>query len=269
MSKNLYQRIEWNEDPELNCWEVFHENAKTGRFDRALSNKEVLAEMKNLYEGFPYRNKRRIQLPSSLSQINASFEQIILKRKSISKCRPVEISLQQLRTILHFGYGETRSNENDEYIPRPFRTIPSGGALYPLELYFFSNAAIEGLEAGLYHYSPVFNAVHLIKKGDFRDEISSALVEFQSSLAFDLSVIIFITAVFQRSIFKYREKGYRFALMEAGHLAQNINLTATALNLGVINIGGYYDREIDRFLEIDGLRHSTIYMTGIVASDEK
>lgn len=268
MSMALFQRVEWNEDPELNCWELFHESAKTGRFDRSLSNEEVLAEMRNLYECFPYRNKKRIQLPFSFSQIDAPFEEIILKRKSVSKCRPIEISLQQLRTILHFSYGETRNNENDEYIPRPFRTIPSGGALYPLELYFFSNSTIDGLEAGLYHYSPVFNAVHLIRKGDLRDEISNALVEFQSNLAFDLSVVFFITAVFQRSIFKYREKGYRFALIEAGHLAQNLNLTATALKLGVVNIGGYYDREIDRFLGIDGLRHSTIYMTGIAASDE-
>jgi SagB-type dehydrogenase family enzyme len=268
MSETLYQKIEWNQEAEVNCWELFHENAKTGRFDKALTNEQVVAEMKNVYESFPYQNKKAIPLPDTLTPVNGSFEEIVLKRKTTARCKPVNITQEQLRTILHFGYGETRDNKHDEYISRPFRTVPSGGALYPLELYFFSNGHVEGLEAGLYHYSPIFNAVHLIKKGDFRKEIGATLVEFQSNLAFDLSVIVFITAVFQRSIFKYREKGYRFALMEAGHVSQNINLTATGLQFGVINIGGYYDREIDHFLEIDGLRHSTIYMTGIGGSNE-
>lgn len=268
MIETLYSKIEWNQEPEVGCWEVFHENAKTGKYDKALTNEQVLAEMKNLYESFPYRNKKAIALPDTISPIEVPFEQVVLSRKTTANCKPVKISLEQLRTILHFGYGETRDNKNDEYIPRPFRTVPSGGALYPLELYFFTNGNVEGLEPGLYHYAPTLNAVHLIRKGDFRSQIAAGLVEFQSNLANDLSLIVFITAVFQRSIFKYREKGYRFAILEAGHVSQNINLTATALQLGVINIGGYYDREIDKFLEIDGLRQSTVYMTGIGGKNE-
>lgn len=263
MSQTLFEKTEWNQETETNCWEVFHENAKTGRYDQALTNEQVLQEMENIYETFPYKTKSAIQLPNTLSAISNSFQDVILKRKTTARFGAKCLSLEELRTILHFGYGETRDNKNDLYIPRPFRTVPSGGALYPLEIYFFCNETVEGLESGLYHYSPSLNAVHLLVKGDLRKRIASSLVEFQSHLANELAVIVFITAVFQRSIFKYKEKGYRFALIEAGHVAQNINLTATALNMGVINIGGYYDREIDALLDIDGLRHSTIYMTGI------
>jgi SagB-type dehydrogenase family enzyme len=263
MTETLYEKVEWNQEPEVGNWELFHESAKTGRYDKALTNEQVLAEMQNMYESFPYTNKKAIPLPQTFSNIEESFEKIVLNRKTTAKCKPIQMSLQDLRTILHFGYGETRDNKNDDYIPRPFRTVPSGGALYPLELYFFSNGNVEGLEAGLYHYSPSLNAVHLMRKGDFRKEIGSALVEFQSSLAEELSIIVFITAVFQRSIFKYREKGYRFALLEAGHVSQNMNLAATALQYGVINIGGYYDREMDNFLALDGLNQSVIYLTGI------
>jgi SagB-type dehydrogenase family enzyme len=265
MHETLWSKTEWNTEPEVHCWEQFHENAKTGRYDKALTNEQVLTEMSNLYEAFPYQQAPVIRLPDTLSPISRSFEEVILSRKTAKQCTPGPISLETLRTILHFAYGETRDNKDDLYLPRPFRTVPSGGALYPLELYFYTHDTVEGLAAGLYHYSPTLNAVHLLRKGDLRAEIGAALVQFQSNLAFDLSVIIFITGVFKRSTFKYRDKGYRFTLFEAGHVSQNINLTATALNLGVINVGGYHDREIDQFLELDGLNQSTIYINGICA----
>ena len=75
--------------------------------------------------------------------------------------------------------------------------------------------------------------------------------------------MFFMTAMFERTVFKYGDRGYRFTFLEAGHVAQNMSLVATALGLGCVNIGGFYDREIDEFLGIDGLTHSTLYMLAI------
>lgn len=77
------------------------------------------------------------------------------------------------------------------------------------------------------------------------------------------SLLVFITAMFERSIFKYGDRGYRFVLLEAGHAAQNLNLVSNALGLGSLNIGGFFDREMDDFLGLDGITHSTIYMVAI------
>jgi SagB-type dehydrogenase family enzyme len=85
----------------------------------------------------------------------------------------------------------------------------------------------------------------------------------QPELAQGASLIIFLTAIFERSIFKYKERGYRYILLEAGHVAQNLNLVANAFGLGCVNIGGYFDREIDDLLDLDGVTHSTIYMIAI------
>lgn len=74
--------------------------------------------------------------------------------------------------------------------------------------------------------------------------------------------MVFITALFARASFKYREQGYRFALLEAGQVAQNLNLVANALGLGTVNIGGFFDRDIDALLEIDGVVHSTCTAVG-------
>jgi SagB-type dehydrogenase family enzyme len=129
-----------------------------------------------------------------------------------------------------------------------------------LELYFHSAQTV-GFQSGVYHYNPTKNQLRLIRSGDQTETIARGMV--QQSFARDASLIVFITALFDRSTFKYGDRGYRFALIEAGHVAQNLNLTALGVNLASINIGGFYDRKIDDFLDLDGLTHSTLYMVAI------
>jgi SagB-type dehydrogenase family enzyme len=268
MQPHLWKKTELNTDSAEMAWEQFHESSKTGRYDLALTNQQVVEQMDNLYTSLPYHHFQPIALPDTVLQSRHQFADIVQARRTPATVEPTHITLAQLRTLLFLAYGQTRDNSDNAYIHRPFRTVPSGGALYPLELYFYHPGRIEGLEAGIYHYSPALNAVHFIKPGLFQHELAAALVEFQSQLAEQLSVVIFITAMFQRSVFKYRNKGYRFCLLEAGHVAQNINLAATALDLGVINIGGFYDRKIDALLELDGLHHAILYINGICAGGQ-
>jgi SagB-type dehydrogenase family enzyme len=167
--------------------------------------------------------------------------------------------LKQIGTLFFYAYGVTRKN-TDTSFPRPFRVVPSGGALYPLEL-FFHTAHLEGHPSGIYHYNAAEHCVRHLHEGDDTHRISLGLV--QPELAQEASLIIFLTAIFERSTFKYGERGYRFILLEAGHVAQNINLVTNALGLGCVNIGGYFDRDIDDYLDLDGITHSTIYMIAI------
>jgi SagB-type dehydrogenase family enzyme len=82
----------------------------------------------------------------------------------------------------------------------------------------------------------------------------------QKDLAMSAAAYVFISAVFARSTFKYGDRGYRFILFEAGHLAQNATLTAQEMGLATTNVGGYSDRAIDRYLGVDGLNESVIYI---------
>jgi SagB-type dehydrogenase family enzyme len=265
MLNTLWKTTALDTDPGEMAWEQFHESSKTGRYDLALTNEQVLAEMDNLYTSLPYRNFTPIPLPDTLAPMPRGFADIMRARVTPRACTPVPLTLEQLRTVLYCAYGETRDNIGNPYVHRPFRTVPSGGGLYPLELYFYQRGDVAGLDAGIYHYSPALNALHFVKPGNFDEQLAHALVEFQSGLARDLSVVVFITALFQRSVFKYRNKGYRFCLLEAGHVAQNLNLSATALGLGVINIGGFFDRRIDDLLGLDGIHHSVLYLNGLCA----
>jgi SagB-type dehydrogenase family enzyme len=164
-----------------------------------------------------------------------------------------------LAALLHYAYGISRDNKGTA-LPRPFRVVPSGGALYPLEIFFYSKLT-DGLKAGLYHYNPSKNHLRFLLPGDHTRRISEAMV--QPEIGQNASLMVFLTAVFERSVFKYGDRGYRFILLEAGHVAQNINLVSNALDLGCVNIGGFFDREIDEFLDLDGVTFSTIYMIAV------
>jgi SagB-type dehydrogenase family enzyme len=175
---------------------------------------------------------------------------------------PRAINLNELAAILYFAYGQTRKNQGTQF-PRPFRTVPSGGALYPLEIYCHTVHAT-GLIAGLYHYNPSRHDLRLLQPGDRTNEFAAAMV--QGDIAQNCSALFFITAIFERTVFKYGNKGYRFVLLEAGHVAQNIALAAAGLGFGSISIGGFFDREIDALLAIDGVSHSSLYLAAVGGS---
>lgn len=258
MKTDPWQRLVLQTHQE-SAWELFHENSKTSAFKPLPPDEEVLGAMAVMWQSLPYQSFPATPLPETLAPLNCQLEQAILNRCSARELFPIRHSLAELNRLLFSGYGLTRTNIGTGY-PRPFRVVPSGGAMYPLEIFFYS-ASIDGLEAGVYHYNPVEAAVRRVRDGDSSDLLNGMVV--QHELVSNASLLIFITAVFERSTFKYGDRGYRFALLEAGHVAQNINLVANGLGLSCVNIGGFFDRRVDEFLDLDGLTHSTIYMIAL------
>jgi SagB-type dehydrogenase family enzyme len=241
-------------------WELFHENSKTNRLDSGLSHAQVAARMAELAESLPYDQYPRYEL-GPRAPLESSVEDILLARSSGQSMVPCRLALAKLSALLHMSYGVTRENVGTVF-PRPFRVVPSAGALYPLELYFHT-VEVDALPAGLYHYNASRGNLRLLREGDLSRQISMALV--QPALASEAAMIVFVTSLFERSTFKYGDRGYRFALLEAGHVAQNLTLVAGALGLTSLPIGGFLDRRIDDLLDLDGLTHSTVYVVAIGA----
>jgi SagB-type dehydrogenase family enzyme len=263
-------RVAWQEfllppGNEGEIWELFHENSKLGKYNNALPDEEVRARMQEFHESLPFEGYPVLELPGSLSPFNLSLSDALATRVSVRNFSPRPLTLENLATILYYAYGVRRDDKGTAYL-RSLRVVPSGGALYPLEI-FFHNAHIEGLKPGLYHYNPIQHHLKLLHEGNHTGKISETIVH--PSIVVSASLVLFITAVFERSIFKYKDRGYRFILLEAGHVAQNVNLVATALGLGSINIGGFFDRQVDEFLGLDGLTHSTIYLVAIGGKAEQ
>lgn len=243
-------------DPD-SLWELFHENSKLSRFDNVPGLEAIREEMARLHEALPYDEAPKIELPTRIPRLTLSLGDALHTRRSVRRFTPTTIDLETLAAILYYSYGRTGE---DATIRRALRTIPSGGALYPLELYFYS-ASLRDLEPGVYHYHPVRHCLTLLHRHLSLQCLAKAVV--QPEIVQQASVVVFVTALFQRSVFKYGNRGYRFTLIEVGHVAQNLHLVLQGLGLSGVSIGGFFDREIDNLLRLDGINHSTLCMVAI------
>ncbi len=243
-------------------WELFHENSKTSLVEPHPtyrlwpSEGAIVGMMRRLRRVKPYRDFPKIALPREWPASRLGFDEVVAGRRTARGFGAGSVALEQLAKVLALSYGVNRDNAGTPFT-RPFRTVPSGGALYPLEIYLAA-ARIEGLQPGLYHYDPEDHALDALRPGEDPAQIAALLV--QRDLALGAAAIVLITAVFFRSTFKYGDRGYRFVLLEAGHLAQNANLVAQEMGLATTNVGGFADRAVDRHLGLDGLNESTLYV---------
>ncbi|MGC8875330.1 MAG: SagB/ThcOx family dehydrogenase, partial [Chloroflexia bacterium] len=125
--------------------------------------------------------------------------------------------------------------------PRGFRTAPSAGALYPLELYL-------ALPEGWYHYRPEGHLLELLGEEDLRPLLWEAGLR-QGALR-EAPAIFVVVAVPARTEAKYGARALRYVQLEAGHAAQNLLLQATALGLGAVPIGAFDDAAVRRALRL-------------------
>ena len=247
---------------ETALWELFHENSKLSRYERHPiygvhpTDHAVVEVMTQLRRVKPFADAPKVALPTQLPPSRRDFDEVLQSRTTARAFGPGAVELAQLAKVLFMSYAVTRTNEGTHF-PRPFRIVPSGGALYPLELYVHA-ARVDGLDAGLYHYDPEDHLLDALRIGDDTDRISQYF--FQPDLSAGAAAIVFVSAIFYRSEFKYGDRAYRFVFLEAGHLGQNALLCAQEMGLAAAPIGGFLDRDVDRYLGFDGLSESTIYV---------
>ena len=201
-----------------------------------------------------YRSVPTITLPApSLAKLTAPLGEVIGERKSVRNFNNQPLSSFDLSQMLCASQGITRQVQGFG-----FRAAPSAGALYPVETYLVVHSVSE-IEAGIYHYAVETHELEQLKRGDFR--IQSARAALDQEIAYTANVVFMWTAVFERSKWKYKQRAYRYIYLDAGHIAQNVALSAVALGLGSCQIAALYDEEANSLLGVDGTTESTIYMT--------
>ena len=163
------------------------------------------------------------------------------------------MSLAELAHLLYYSSGITDKRQ-------VLRAAPSAGATYPIEVYAIANN-VEGLARGTYHYLISSHELELLREGDFRNEMSRAAL--QERMFKQANVIVALSAVFQRTQQRYRERAQRYICFEIGHIAQNTYLEATSLGLGTCAIGAFYDEEFNRLLGLDGRNESVLYLIAV------
>jgi SagB-type dehydrogenase family enzyme len=107
---------------------------------------------------------------------------------------------------------------------------------------------VKDLEAGTYHYDPNEHSISSILEGDIRVDLARASLSQMWMATAPVNLII--TVEYRRISVKYGERGARYALIEAGHIGQNIFLQAEGLGLGAGIVGAFHDKNVSRVLKI-------------------
>ncbi|HWS72735.1 MAG TPA: SagB/ThcOx family dehydrogenase [Thermoanaerobaculia bacterium] len=197
---------------------------------------------------------RRIALPGADLELPLPLGLALAGRRSRREFAPAALPQELLGRLL-FASAAVTGTVTYEGFTSGARTYPSGGALYPLEIYPVLQQ-VEGIADGIYHYDPWNHELEEVRAGNFHQQFAAMTIG-QGMLA-GANAVFFITAVFERSMWKYGQRGYRYTWIEAGHLGQNLYLVAGALGLAPVALGGFYDGEANALLDL-APNEQTIY----------
>lgn len=201
-----------------------------------------------------YPRFQQIQLPEP-SLGGANLERAILERKSERDFSEKPMSLNELSALLFYGGGVTKRGENQNLWRRMY---PSGGSRYPVEIYVIGSR-VDGLGSGAYHYNVKDHALEFLADCDKEEARKFFYYDFVK----DAAAVFFFSAFPMRSGAKYGNLGFKYPLIEAGHIAQNMYLTSAALRLKCCALGGLNEEAAHRLLRIDGQNETVFYALAV------
>jgi SagB-type dehydrogenase family enzyme len=256
--------------------ELYHENTKIA----PLYSEEMLqgtpgenpmvvsrSQLEMMQRAFKvYESAPQIKLPAlkTLPPLPATFQQVIERRRTVRNFKPVDLSLEQLSYLCNLTYGITSGSLHEATKSiQFFRACPSGGALYPLEIYLVPLQPNGALSDGLYHYNVRNNSLEVLIDRPVANQLKGVTMNNQPAdlrhIMNEGSLAVIFTAVMGRIIGKYGARGYRYILFEAGHAMQNLLLAAQACNLQAFQSAAFDDDLLSDLLNIHGVEEAPLY----------
>jgi SagB-type dehydrogenase family enzyme len=195
-------------------------------------------------DGYP-----RIALPPPVP-VRMPVEDAIRGRASGRAFGDRPLSAAELGTLLRFANGvqQTRTIGAEPVFYR--RPAPNSGDLGSVEIFPIA-LNVDGVPAGIYHFDTVHHDLARLYGGEFRSWLREVVL-YQLELA-EAAVAFVLTAAVGRLQAKYGLRGYRFALLDVGHVSENLYLVGTGLGLQICATAGFVDDELDARLGLDGL----------------
>lgn len=207
-----------------------------------------------------YPDAPRVYLPRTFVPLNRDFGTVLTNRRTHRAFTGEPVNLQVFSTLLFMTFGPMMLFDSGDLGTLMLRTSPCGGARHELEAYV-AVLDVDGIEPGLYHYSPENHALELLDGSFDRSRVHR--LSYESEMCTPTAFACFVTAVFARTMWKYRHpRAYRVTTLNAGHMGQTFDLTATALGLGPWQTAAFRDDELEAALGIDGFSEGALYMFG-------
>ncbi len=206
----------------------------------------------------------RIKLDVTSTIAEMSVESAITNRRSSKEFSSSALPLAHLAKVLYLANGARIPKTSTDAVSSSNRAYqfnsPSAGGLASTQLDVFVLNVID-IEPGIYRFDKQTHELVLKKKGNFATwlkEFAILQVEFAQAGA-----VIILSCDMARLAEKYSVRAYRLGLMDAGHVSQNIYLSAQALDLRVCATAGFVDSEINTALGFDGLDKCALLALGI------
>lgn len=200
-----------------------------------------------------------MELPVVNTTGTVTVEQAIGQRRTVRSFIPKKLSLDQLAQLLWAVQGITGKRN-------AFRSTPSAGALYPMDVYVVAGqGCVDEIKAGVYHYEAREHALAAMAESDLRVEVAEASLSQMWMARAPVNFII--TAEYKRVCNKYGRRGERYAMIETGHIGQNLFLQAEALGLKAGIVGAFDDAEINRLLNLPRAHEPLLIMPVGYATD--
>jgi len=195
--------------------------------------------------------------PASIQIPPLDLRQAIEQRKSSRHYSSQDLTLEELSLLLWMTQGVKEVTQR----PATRRTVPSAGARHAFETYLAANR-VEGLPAGLYRFLAIEHKLQEIERDpNFIDRLGDTCWKQQQVLS---SGVTFVwAAVRERMYWRYGERGYRYLLLDAGHICQNLYLAAEAIQCGVCAIDAFEDEVVDALLGLDGETLTALYLGSV------
>jgi len=203
-----------------------------------------------------------VPLPKSAGLL-MELGEVLRRRRSIRRYTGDQLELSHLATMLRAGFGVTGTTDlplsTGGQRALNLRAAPSGGGLYPIEA-LIASLNVKDLSKGIFRL--IVSQDSLSQTGGISD-LTSFLDSFAAPEEFislsSANAVILLVARPWRSMRKYGDRGLRLVLIEAGEIAAQINLAATALGLGTLDCASFYDDEIHEAIGVDGLYQTLVH----------
>ncbi len=232
---------------------LFHQSSKDLNDKGTVNIPSDLSKWPESWKTIDYKTYERLpKIALSGQGIDGAYASVVEKRHSVRTFTSKPVSMNGLSAFLRYSCGRSLSRNEGDY-----RQYASGGARYPIEIYPVVFAGSKEIPAGVYHYNVQDHALDVMWQRSFSKSQIDEL--FVYDWIHKASFVVFMTCVFGRTQIKYGERGYRYALLEAGHISQNMYLSAAAAGLDCCAMGGVRDDAVEQLLDIDGVSESVIH----------
>lgn len=203
-----------------------------------------------------YQGINQIYLPEEIPAPKKSLLSILKETAIDSTFR--EIDINDLALILRLTCcltAKARHSGKTFY----YRSSASAGALYPTEIYV-ATSKIKGLDDGLYHFEIHSHSLSPLRAGDLADHISKLTFHPDGKLP---TLTFVFTAISFRSSWKYRDRAYRYNLLDTGHVMENLFIAMKALKLPLDVSYDFNDVEVNKLIGVDGTKEVALAVAAV------